>query len=103
MLPLAVLRILADGETYGYDVAAKLAQAGFGDIKGGTLYPLLGRLETDALVTTQWKPGESGPGRKYYKLSPEGRAHLRENTAHWEHFSQVVAAHFAGRKGNDNG
>lgn len=102
VLPLAVLRVLADGESYGYDISARLAQAGFGDIKGGTLYPLLGRLEKDGLVTTRWTPGESGPGRKYYTLSPAGRDHLTAHIADWTRFSQTVGVHFADSKGDSH-
>src|SRR5690625_898005 len=76
VLELCVLRVLADGATYGYAIAAELAQAGLGEIKGGTLYPLLGRLEKNALVTAEWRAGEGGPGRKYFALTAAGRAEL---------------------------
>ena len=39
VLDLCVLHILADGPTYGYSIAARLTDAGFADVKGGTLYP----------------------------------------------------------------
>ncbi len=44
VLDLCVLRVLADGPTYGYAITTELARRGFGTVKGGTLYPLLGRL-----------------------------------------------------------
>ncbi|MFF0903667.1 UNVERIFIED_CONTAM: hypothetical protein RF653_08315 [Kocuria sp. CPCC 205316] len=40
---------MADGPTYGYAIAAELTQAGFGDLKGGTLHPLLVRPEQNDL------------------------------------------------------
>ena len=46
VLSLAVLSIVAEGETYGYAVAQRLQAAELGEIKGGTLYPLLNRLES---------------------------------------------------------
>ena len=46
VLEIAVLRCLADGgPSYGYAIALALEEAGLGQVKGGTLYPLLGRLE----------------------------------------------------------
>ena len=41
VLSLCVLRVVADGPTYGYAIAARLAEAGLGSVKGGTLYPIL--------------------------------------------------------------
>ncbi|MBD8063457.1 PadR family transcriptional regulator [Oceanitalea stevensii] len=95
-LELCVLRTLSHGPTYGYAIAAQLAEAGFGDIKGGTLYPLLGRLEKNALVTVEWRAGEGGPGRKYFALTDEGRAALDQGTAQWHAFAATVAAHLTG-------
>jgi PadR family transcriptional regulator, regulatory protein PadR len=90
VLDLCVLRILADGPTYGYAVAARLADAGLGTIKGGTLYPLLGRLETAGLVTVEWRAGEAGPGRKYYALTPAGRAELAHRAGLWDAFTRTT-------------
>ena len=56
VLDLCVLHILADGPTYGYSIAARLTDAGFADVKGGTLYPLLKRLEGAGLVDVEWRP-----------------------------------------------
>jgi PadR family transcriptional regulator PadR len=93
VLPQAVLRVLDDGPTYGYAIAARLAAAGFGEIKGGTLYPLLGRLETAGHVSVEWRAGEGGPGRKYYEVTPSGRQHLAELTARWSRFAATVGRH----------
>ena len=46
VLSLCVLRVVADGPTYGYAIAARLADVGLGPVKGGTLYPILTRLES---------------------------------------------------------
>ena len=91
VLELCVLRVLADGATYGYAIAAELAQAGLGEIKGGTLYPLLGRLEKNALVTAEWRAGEGGPGRKYFALTAAGRAELDSGSVQWRAFTGTVA------------
>ena len=97
VLELCVLRVVADGPTYGYAIAGRLADAGFGDIKGGTLYPLLARLEKNQLVTVDWRTGEGGPGRKYFTLTDAGRAELEHGLTQWEAFSDRVDAHLAAR------
>ncbi|WP_373689255.1 PadR family transcriptional regulator [Rothia santali] len=90
VLGFAVLRMLVDGPTYGYAIAARLEEAGFGAIKGGTLYPLLGRLEAAGAVAVEWRAGQGGPGRKYYSLTEEGRRSLEEQTGRWRRFAGVV-------------
>lgn len=96
VLDVCVLRILADGPTYGYAIAARLAGGGLGVIKGGTLYPLLGRLEAGGLVTVEWRAGDGGPGRKYYDLTDAGRAELAQRAALWEAFARTTGGFVAG-------
>jgi PadR family transcriptional regulator PadR len=90
VLGVCVLRVLADGATYGYAIASRLAQSGLGEIKGGTLYPLLNRLETSGLVTAEWRAGEGGPGRKYYLLTEAGRRELQSVSGQWFRFTEVT-------------
>ena len=92
ILDLCVLRLLSEGPTYGYDLAARLTKAGLGDVKGGTLYPLLKRFEKAEEVDIEWRPGESGPGRKFYRLNQRGEQRLTELTDAWGRFSQVIDA-----------
>lgn len=93
VLALVVLRALADGPTWGYAIAAALADQGFGTIKGGTLYPLLARLEESGHVTTQWRAGEGGPGRKYFEITDSGRAHLAEQAGRFASFSSLTTTY----------
>lgn len=93
VLELCVLRALADGPSYGYAIAAALAGAGLGEIKGGTLYPLLARLETHGLVAVEWRTGEGGPGRKYVALTDAGRTELEHGITQWRTFSATVTDH----------
>jgi PadR family transcriptional regulator, regulatory protein PadR len=89
-LDLCVLRVLVDGPTYGYAISTALEDAGLGAIKGGTLYPLLGRLEQSGLVTVEWRPGDGGPGRKYYRLTADGRHRLAERADGWMRFTTIT-------------
>ncbi len=86
-LELGVLAVISRKETYGYEITRSLAEAGFGAVKGGTLYPILGRLEDSGLVATQWRTGDSGPGRKYYTLTDAGRSELAMRSAAWHSFA----------------
>lgn len=90
VLTLCVLRVLTAGATYGYEIAQRLAAAGLGEIKGGTLYPLLARLHTAGLVEEEWRPGDGGPGRKYYALTAAGRTHLHDEGARWSRFAALT-------------
>ncbi|MQY04184.1 PadR family transcriptional regulator [Actinomadura macrotermitis] len=90
VLDLLVLAGLTEGENYGYEIAKSLAEAGLGEIKGGTLYPVLNRLEEAGLVTAEFRATERGPGRRYYSLTPQGRATLAEQGAMWLTFDASV-------------
>ena len=90
VLELCVLRVLADGPTYGYEITARLAAGGLGTVKGGTLYPLLKRFEEAGRVQIEWRPGDGGPGRKYYTLTDDGQATLADLTARWHAFTQTT-------------
>ncbi len=92
-LGLCVLGVLAGGPTYGYAISQQLAQAGLGTVKGGTLYPLLARLERDGFVEASWQAGDAGPGRKYFTLTAAGRNELTTRAHAWEQF--IDATHRA--------
>lgn len=90
VLDLLVLSCLTGGESYGYEIARTLDEAGLGTIRGGTLYPVLNRLEEAGLVEAEFRAAARGPGRRYYRLTDEGRASLREQAASWETFHGAV-------------
>ena len=92
VLDVCVLAVLAEGSTYGYAITARLDELGLGAVKGGTLYPLLVRLEQADLVTTQWRPGVGGPGRKYFSLTPAGHAELARRGSAWRAFADLTVA-----------
>jgi PadR family transcriptional regulator, regulatory protein PadR len=66
--------LLRDGERYGFDLVRELSN-GVGLVTSeGTIYPLLTRLRKDDLVTTTWRESDSGPPRRYYRLTESGHA-----------------------------
>ena len=93
VLEMAVLRVLAtEPASYGYAISVALERNGLGAVKGGTLYPLLARLEQAAYVQTRWEAGDGGPGRKYYTITDSGRSHLSSTSAAWCEFAQTTAS-----------
>lgn len=90
VLDLMVLACLTGGESYGYEISKALAEAGLGEIKGGTLYPVLNRLEEAGLAVGEFRAAERGPGRRYYHLTDEGRRALAEQGAAWLEFHTAV-------------
>ena len=91
-LNVSVMRVLLDRPSYGYAITQRLAAAGLGEVKGGTLYPLLGRLEEAGHVDVEWRPGEGGPGRKYFSLTTQGEAHARSLADSWAAFTTITRA-----------
>ncbi|GHH51800.1 PadR family transcriptional regulator [Streptomyces candidus] len=90
VLDLLVLSCLTEGESYGYEISKALAGAGLGDIKGGTLYPVLNRLEEAGHVVGEFRASARGPGRRYYRLTGDGRAALARQTGAWLEFHTAV-------------
>jgi PadR family transcriptional regulator PadR len=89
-LPQAVLAVLSHGESHGYAIAEVLRQHGFTRIKGGTLYPLLKRLEDQGFVEHTWVHEQAGPGRKQFKLTGQGRNELERSAGAWQRMSQAL-------------
>jgi len=90
VLDLCVLATLDERERHGYAIASRLDEAGLARVKGGTLYPLLARLQAAGLVDARWEPGEHGPSRKYYALTDGGRTVLREQGLAWVGFARAT-------------
>ncbi len=91
ILDLCVLGILIDGEAYGYEIAGRLDDGGIGEVKGGTLYPALAKLEDDGHVVATWRAGDGGPNRKYYSITQSGAAYLALGSAGWQALADAAA------------
>jgi PadR family transcriptional regulator, regulatory protein PadR len=88
VLVLAVLSQLQE-EQYGYSLKQILDAHGL-EINEGTLYPLLRRLETQGVLQSDWRVAEGARPRRYYWLSPQGLALLRQLTADWHELAGVM-------------
>jgi PadR family transcriptional regulator PadR len=89
-LEYCVLALLSEGERYGFDLVRELSEVDGMVTSEGTIYPLLSRLRRDGLVTTSWQESNSGPPRRYYKLSPAGEKALASFTEEWARFRDAV-------------
>ena len=80
-----LLSILADGESYGYEIIQKVREVSGGHIEwsDGMLYPVLHRLEREGLIDSEWKEADSGRDRKYYFLSSKGNKTLNAEREQW--------------------
>jgi PadR family transcriptional regulator PadR len=90
-LDLLVLSVLADEAKYGYAIQQQLASqsGGLVDLKAGTLYPVLHRLEAEKLIRSRWEQ-TSGRGRKWYELTAAGRRRLVHQARQWDEHSQCL-------------
>jgi PadR family transcriptional regulator, regulatory protein PadR len=81
---LAILNRSAE-DLYGYEIAKRLASANEGTsiFKEGTIYPVLRALSAANLLTSRIVPSYSGPARRYYRITDQGRSVLAEWTAIW--------------------
>ncbi|WP_227468187.1 PadR family transcriptional regulator [Microbacterium sp. YJN-G] len=89
-LPLAVLSLLAVAPGHGYALIERLREQGFERIQGGTLYPLLRRLEERGLVHHEWLHEESGPGRKEFSITDAGLAELSAARREWARMGAII-------------
>ena len=84
---LALLAVLARSEEpmYGYQIAKTLERFGDGVLSGkqSALYPVLRNLGAAGLFDSHVEPSSSGPPRRYYRITPQGRDALRDWTAAW--------------------
>src|SRR3954469_4041543 len=78
-----VLALLSDGDRYGFELVRELSDADGLVTSEGTIYPLPTRLRRDEHVTTFWRESDSGPPRRYYRLTDTGRAALATFTKDW--------------------
>jgi PadR family transcriptional regulator PadR len=91
-LGLAVLAVLEEGDRHGYALAQRITELGLSPVRGGALYPVLGRLEAEGAVEALWQAGEGGPGKKVYSMTDVGRKRLAAERDRWHQFSATMDA-----------
>ena len=91
-IDILLLVIISKKEMYGYELVSELNRKGKSfNIKEGTLYPILYRLEDDDLMETHWEHCAShGRPRKYYSVSEKGKQVMAESYSQWKDITQDI-------------
>ena len=103
VLDLAVLAVLADADSYGYDVVRRLRENGLDHVGDASVYGTLRRLFQAGALNSYVVPSDEGPHRKYYGLNPRGRKALDQSAHAWASFSKALNHLLNGRSnGHDH-
>lgn len=89
---LLVLQLLNECDMYGYQLVKEIDKRSDQNIqmKEGTLYPALHKLEKQEYVECYWQDQAKGPARKYYRITEPGQAILAERTSEWHRYVKVM-------------
>lgn len=87
-----ILRMLYDGDKYGYEIIDEIEEKSKGQytLKQPTLYSALKRLESQDYVTSYWGGASNGGRRKYFQITEKGKAVVEQNRAEWEYSRTVI-------------
>jgi PadR family transcriptional regulator PadR len=89
LMEFVVLKVISAHKVYVADILTRLSETDFGTAEG-TLYPLLSRMRRENLVDYEWIESESGPPRKYYHLTPDGKAQLKSLEDYWHELNHTL-------------
>jgi transcriptional regulator len=92
-LEVLLLAAIAAGDAHGYAIIKRLREQSQGlvELREGTLYPALHRLESSDLVTSFWET-VAGRQRRMYRITAAGRKALSREREEWGAFSRAVDA-----------
>lgn len=94
LVSLVLLSVLAASseDLYGYEIAKRLQRAQSGEplFKEGTIYPVLRALSASGLLSSRVVPSYSGPPRRYYRITDQGRTVLEQWRATWRETRDFV-------------
>lgn len=93
-----ILAVIEKAPVYGYELSKKLQETGLDDVSEGTIYPVLLRLQKNGFIRGEMRPSDSGPNRKYYFLTDEGKEALETIIEEWQQLSSPVNELLMGRK-----
>ena len=93
MLDLLILTVVANKPQHGYAIAQRLQQISRDviQVRQGSLYPALHRLENRGLLATEWRQSETGRDAKYYTLTTKGCAELESERTSWRRLARAVS------------
>ncbi len=91
-LDLLILRTLTLESQHGWGIARRIHQITKGafDVKPGSMFPALKRLEEKGWIQARWGESENRRQAKYYALTPVGRRHLGEELENWNRVAKAI-------------
>jgi PadR family transcriptional regulator PadR len=92
VLSSLLLQLLAEQESYGYEVVQRLHRLGLTEVPEGTVYPALTRLERERRLSSRLVASSAGPARKYYRPTAAGYEALTAGAANWAALADIVGA-----------
>ncbi len=90
VLDLAVLEILRERDSYGYQIVTDLRASGLEAVGEASVYGTLRRLHSDQLVECYLEASASGPHRRYYRLTDAGEARRNDLAKTWRRFVEIM-------------
>jgi PadR family transcriptional regulator PadR len=92
-LDLLILKALTLQELHGMGISRRIAQitGGAFDVKAGSLFPALHRMEDAGWLTSSWGESETNRRAKFYALTKAGKKQLRAESERWERISLAMA------------
>ncbi|MGE0173796.1 MAG: PadR family transcriptional regulator [Oligoflexales bacterium] len=87
-LELCVLALMNKKDRYGYEIIEVISREF--EVAEGTIYPLLKRLQLDGHCESYLQESSGGPPRKYYRITPPGRQHVKQMIKDWSEFTKAV-------------
>ena len=92
-LDLLILKVLANEATHGWAIAQRirLMSNDVLQVRQGSLYPALHKLEHQGWITSTWGESDNGRRAKYYSLTRAGRKALATESAQWERLSSAIS------------
>ena len=87
-----LLETISRGPMYGYQICKTVntRTEGYFDLREGSLYPALHKLEREGFLKSHWETPEGGRRRKYYQITDTGLTELTQNRRQWQQFSAAV-------------
>ena len=92
-LDLLILKALTLAELHGLGVSRRIEQITKGtfNVKPGSLFPALHRMEDAGWLSTAWGTSENNRKAKYYRLTPAGKRMLAAETSRWEQLAGAIS------------
>ena len=93
-LDVLILKAIALQELHGMGISRRISQMTNGafEVKAGSLFPALHRMEDAGWLTSAWGESETNRRAKFYSLTKAGKKQLQSETERWERISLAMAA-----------